>query len=218
MALSLVNMAETLPLSPMLLWERTLNIAVDAVSSKEVKIAMLRFPILAALVSLAVTLSTPGYSAEGGIVDPSVHNLTRLEPLVFGVDNDSSKMAPLEYRLKVGQGYRWKIKASDLTEYAFVAPAFVRNIWIRKIEVGEVEIKAVTFDELEFENGGEAEVFFVVIRPGTYEYGSKGMMERGVVGKIIVESAGEANATKPVGAAPDKADADDDDDDEGEKN
>jgi hypothetical protein len=42
--------------------------------------------------------------------------------------------------------------------------------------------------EIEFENGGEAELFFVAIRPGTYEYGSKGMMERGVVGKIIVES------------------------------
>jgi hypothetical protein len=94
----------------------------------------------------------------------------------------------MEYRLKVGQGYRWKIEASDLTEYAFVAPTFIRNIWIRKVEVGEVEIKAVTVDELEFENGGEAELFFVAIRPGTYEFGSRGLMERGVVGKIIVEA------------------------------
>ena len=49
---------------------------------------------------------------------------------------------------------------------------------------------AATLDELEFENGGEAELFFVATRPGTYEYGSRGMMERGVVGKIIVESGG----------------------------
>jgi uncharacterized cupredoxin-like copper-binding protein len=129
-------------------------------------------------------------TAKMQIMDPSVHNLVRLEPLVFGLDDDNTKMAPMEYRLKVGQGYRWKIKASDLTEYAFVAPAFVRNIWIRKIEVGGVEIKAVTFDELEFENGGEAEVFFVAIRPGTYEFGSKGLMERGVMGTIVVESGG----------------------------
>lgn len=124
------------------------------------------------------------------ISDPAVHNLVRLEPLILGVDNDSTKMAPMEYRLKVGQGYRWKIQASDLTEYAFVAPTFIRNIWIRKVEVGEVEIKAVTVDELEFENGGEAELFFVAIRPGTYEFGSRGLMERGVVGKIIVEAGG----------------------------
>lgn len=130
-------------------------------------------------------------SAKLQISDPAVHNLVRLEALILGVDNDSTKMAPMEYRLKVGQGYRWKIKASDLTEYAFVAPEFIRNIWIRKVEVGEVEIKAVTLDELEFENGGEAELFFVAIRPGTYEFGSRGLMERGVVGKIIVE-AGES--------------------------
>jgi uncharacterized cupredoxin-like copper-binding protein len=124
------------------------------------------------------------------ISDPAVHNLVRLEPLLLGVDNDNTKMAPMEYRLKVGQGYRWKIKASDLTEYAFVAPAFIRNIWIRKVEVGEVEIKAVTLDELEFENGGEAELFFVAIRPGTYDFGSRGLMDRRVVGKIIVEASG----------------------------
>ena len=59
------------------------------------------------------------------------------------------------------------------------------------VTVGDpaVEIKTVTFDELEFEDGGEAEVFFVAVRPGTYEYGPKGLMERGLVGKIIVESA-----------------------------
>jgi uncharacterized cupredoxin-like copper-binding protein len=129
-------------------------------------------------------------SAKLQIMDPAVHNLVRLEPLVLGVGDDSTKMAPMEYRLKVGQGYRWMIKASDLTEYAFIAPAFIRNIWIRKVEVGEVEIKAATLDELEFENGGEAELFFVAIRPGTYEFGSRGLMDRGVVGKIIVESGG----------------------------
>jgi uncharacterized cupredoxin-like copper-binding protein len=153
------------------------------------------------LTSLALAVASPG-SAQAQILDPAVHGLKRLEPLQFGVDGDGSRMAPMEYRLKVGQGYRWKIKASDLTEYAFVAPAFIRNIWIRKVEVGEVEIKAVTLDELEFENGGEAELFFVAVRPGTYEFGSKGLMERGVVGKIIVESAGVADAeTKPDGAA-----------------
>jgi uncharacterized cupredoxin-like copper-binding protein len=148
-----------------------------------------KYTIFAALV---FTLASAGFSAQAQFHDPSAHGLVRLEPLRLGIDKDSSKMAPTEYRLKVGQGYRWKIIASDLTEYAFVAPEFVRNIWIRKIEVGdpEVEIKAVTFDEIEFENGGEAEVFFVAIRPGTYEFGPKGLMERGMVGKIIVESAG----------------------------
>jgi plastocyanin len=182
---------------------------------------MPRFIILAAVASVFGAISTTGSLAEGSksgqILDPAVHGLVRLDPLVFGGDNDSAKMEPREYRLKVGQGYRWKIQASDLSEYAFVAPAFVRNIWIRKIEVGDpaVEIKAVTFDELEFEAGGEIEVFFVAVRPGTYEYGSKGMMERGQVGKIIVESAGpSANKTA---ADDDKAAGGDDDADDADR-
>ncbi len=128
--------------------------------------------------------------AKAQFHDPSAHGLERLEPLQLGTETDQAEMTPREYKLKVGQGYRWKIKASDLTEYAFVAPKFFRNVWIRKIEVGDpaVEIKTVTFDELEFEQGGEAEIFFVAVRPGTFEYGPKGLMERGLVGKIVVES------------------------------
>jgi hypothetical protein len=172
---------------------------------------MLRLVILAGFTA-SVVLASSGGSVQAQVFDPAVHGLQRLEPLMFGVDGDGSKMAPMEYRLKTGQGYRWKIQASDLTEYAFVAPGFIRNVWVRKIEVGEVEVKAVTFDELEFENGGEAEVFFVAIRPGTYEFGSKGLMERGVIGKIVIESAdaGTAAADAPAG---DKGEGDDDGDD-----
>ncbi|MBQ0818314.1 MAG: hypothetical protein KBT60_10135 [Methyloceanibacter sp.] len=173
---------------------------------------MPRLFVLAALAAFALTFSTVGQSAQAQILDPSVHYLERLKPLILGVDKDSSRMEPMEYRLKVGQGYRWKIKASDLTEYAFVAPAFIRNIWIRKIEVGGVEIKAVTVDEIEFENGGEAELFFVAIRPGTYEFGTKGLMERGVVGKIIVDSTDAPAAGKKAAAMADDDDDDGDDD------
>jgi uncharacterized cupredoxin-like copper-binding protein len=129
-------------------------------------------------------------AANVQIMDPAAHNLVRLDPLTLGSETDSAHMAPKEYRLKVGQGYRLKIVASDQAEYGLVAPAFFRNIWIRKVEAGEVEIKSATLDEIEFEKGGEAELFFVAIRPGTYEFGPKGMMERGVVGKIIVEAGG----------------------------
>ena len=59
------------------------------------------------------------------------------------------------------------------------------------IEVEGVEIKSPTLDEIEFEKGGEAELFFVAVRPGTFEYGSRGLMERGMAGKIIVESGGD---------------------------
>lgn len=151
----------------------------------------MRSVIVVAVVALAASIPSSGHAVKGQILDPAVHSLERLKPLEFGSETDISHMEPREYRLKVGQGYRWKIKASDLQEYAFTAPAFFRNIWIRKIEVGGVEIKSPTLDEIEFEKGGEAELFFVAVRPGTFDYGSRGLMDRGMVGKIIVESGGD---------------------------
>jgi len=165
---------------------------------------MIRTIALALALGLAVTSAyaddddddhdkaKPATSATLQILDPASHGLIRMKPLMLGSQKDTASMEPREYRLKTGQGYRWKIVASDLTEYALIAPAFFRNIWIRKVEAGdpEIEIKAAVIDEIEFENGGEAELFFVAIRPGTYEFGPRGMMERGVVGKIIVEGGG----------------------------
>jgi hypothetical protein len=147
---------------------------------------MQMFSVVVALFVL-VAPSASNAQALGQILDPAAHGLKRLEPLVLGTEQDNTHMAPKEYRLKVGQGYRWKVIATPGAEYAFVAPAFLRNVWLRKVEVGEVEIKSATLDELEFENGGEAEIFFVAIRPGTYEFGSRGLMQRGVKGTIIVE-------------------------------
>jgi uncharacterized cupredoxin-like copper-binding protein len=172
--------------------------------------------IALALLAFSASASTAGSGVEGQILDPAVHALKRLEPLTFGSEQDNTHMQPTEYRLKVGHGYRWKIIATPGAEYAFVAPAFLRNVWIRKVEVGEVEIKSATLDELEFENGGEAEIFFVAIRPGTYEFGSRGLMERGVSGKIVVESTDAPRADVPKSAASEKGAAEADEDHAGE--
>jgi len=135
--------------------------------------------MLVALVLLIAGVTSGAASAQ--IIDPAVHNLERLTPLQFGTDESPASMEPREYKLKVGKGYRLKI--------AVVAPDFFRSIYIRKIENGGVEIKVPALDEIEFEKGGEAELFFVAIRPGKFDFGPKGMIERGTVGKFIVESA-----------------------------
>lgn len=140
---------------------------------------------LVAAAALALTMAAGDAAAQ--FFDPAIHSLERLEPLVLGSEDNSFFMEPKEYRLKVGQGYRWLIRAETDFEYGLVAPAFFRNIWIRKVEVGDIEIKTATLDEIEFEDIGEAELFFVAIRPGTYEFGVRTMQERGMVGTIIVE-------------------------------
>ncbi|MET0380654.1 MAG: hypothetical protein ABWZ94_02000, partial [Methyloceanibacter sp.] len=52
-------------------------------------------------------------AAKIQILDPAAHNLVRLDTLTLGSETDSAHMAPKEYRLKSGQGYRLKIVASD---------------------------------------------------------------------------------------------------------
>lgn len=135
--------------------------------------------------SLAIVVLAATANAQ--FLDPAYHNLERLEPLVLGSEDNDFHMEPKEYRLKVGQGYRWVIRAELDFEYGVVAPEFFRNIWIRKIEVGATEIKTPMLDEIEFEDVGEAELFFVMVRPGTYEFGVRGMENRGMTGTIIVE-------------------------------
>jgi uncharacterized cupredoxin-like copper-binding protein len=143
--------------------------------------------IASAILGLAMTATFAG-AADAQFRDPAYHGLERLEPLVLGAEDNSFHMEPKEYRLTVGQGYRWLIRAETDFEYGLVAPEFFRNIWIRKVEIGDIEVKTPTLDEIEFEDEAEAELFFVAVRPGTFEFRIRGMEERGMVGTITVVS------------------------------
>lgn len=115
----------------------------------------------------------------------------RLDPLMLGKLTDSEildyYMEPKEYNFETGKSYRLKIQASGLKEYAFRAPGFFEAIYIRKVEAGGVEIKGLGLNELEFEDVGEAEIFFVPVRAGEFPFYIKGHEERGMTGVFIVE-------------------------------
>lgn len=115
----------------------------------------------------------------------------RLQPLELGKLTDTEildyYMEPKEYTFETGQSYRLKIEASGLKEYAFRAPGFFEAIYIRKVEAGGVEIKGLGLNELEFEDAGEAEIFFVPVRTGEFPFFIKGHEERGMTGVFKVE-------------------------------
>lgn len=145
-----------------------------------------RLAALAALASTAVGLAAlcPGTSrAEGDLATKPIE----LETLVLGTDMIGFNVSVKEYNLETGQAYRLLIKASGHKEYAMVAPDFFNNIWLRKVEAGGLEIKATALYELEFEDEGEAELFFVPIRPGTYELYAKGLQDKGTSVTINVK-------------------------------
>ncbi|PZP20796.1 copper-binding protein [Pseudomonas kuykendallii] len=112
---------------------------------------------------------------------------TALPDLLLGSEASDYAMSQSEYRLETGKAYQLKIIASGQKEYAFQAPEFATSIFLRKVEAGGVEIKAVTLTELEFEEAGEAEIFFVPVKPGRYRYYAKGLEAKGMQGTFVVE-------------------------------
>jgi hypothetical protein len=110
-----------------------------------------------------------------------------LPDLVMGSEESDYSMSQTEYQLETGKAYQLKIIASGQKEYAFQAPEFSTSIFIRKVEAGGVEIKLITLTELEFEDAGEAEIYFVPIKPGKFPFYAKGLESKGMLGHFVVK-------------------------------
>jgi len=153
---------------------------------KKIDVRSFRLAALAAAVVGAAGAAAfcPSESqAEGYLATKPIE----LEQLVLGTDPIGFNVSVKEYNLVTGQAYSLEIVSSGFQEYAVVAPEFFDFIWLRKVEAGDMEIKANSIYELEFEGEGEAEIFFVPIRPGTYEMYAKGLKEKGTVVTINVK-------------------------------
>ncbi len=130
-----------------------------------------------------------GALAIGGAVQ-AAGDLTRrpvaLPDLVLGSEQSDYALSQKEYQLETGQAYKLAIISSGRKEYALHAPAFFASIYLRKVEAGAMEIKAVSLTELEFEREAEAEIYFVPIKPGRFEFSVDGLESKGMVGVFNV--------------------------------
>jgi hypothetical protein len=136
------------------------------------------------LSTLVLALGLPGLAhAEGDLAQKP----ERLPDLVLGLGETGYGVSQKDYALATGKAYRLKLKSTGQKECAWEAPAFANYIWLRKVEVNNVEIKASHVYEIEMEREGEAELFFVPIRPGEYAWGCRGLEAKGMAGKFIVK-------------------------------
>jgi len=111
----------------------------------------------------------------------------KLPDMVLGLGEAGFGVSQKDFTLSTGKAYRLKIRSTGEKECAWQAPQFTNFIWLRKIEVNKVEIKASHVYEIEMEREGEAEIFFVPIRPGEYAWGCKGLESKGMTGRFIVK-------------------------------
>jgi uncharacterized cupredoxin-like copper-binding protein len=111
----------------------------------------------------------------------------KLPDIVLGLGETGYGVSQKDFALSTGKAYRLKIKSTGQKECAWQAPEFSNFIWLRKIEVNKVEIKASHVYEIEMEREGEAEIFFVPIKPGEYAWGCRGLESKGMAGRFIVK-------------------------------
>lgn len=112
---------------------------------------------------------------------------TKLPDLVLGTEDNRYQLSHKDYQLETGKSYKLKIVSSGQTEYALQAPEFFASIFLRKVEAGDMEIKAISLTELEFEQEGEAEIYFVPIKTGNFEFYAEGLESKGMEGTFIVK-------------------------------
>jgi hypothetical protein len=141
-------------------------------------------PRLPSLLIAALVITVPSLAlAEGDLAERPA----RLPNLALGLGETGYEISQKEFVLTTGKAYRLKITSTGHKPCAWAAPEFSNFIWLRKVEINKVEIKASHVYEIEMEREGEAEIFFVPIRPGEYAWGCRGLEGKGMAGKFIVK-------------------------------
>jgi hypothetical protein len=123
--------------------------------------------------------ATQPAAAEG---DPT-RRATRLDPLVLDA---ATGFSITSYEIETGTYYRWRIRSDGLEEYMLVAPGLFRNSWIDQVVIEDKEVKPFGLQAVEFDDEGEIDVWFVPIRPGTYEFWVEGLKTQGFSGEFVV--------------------------------
>lgn len=137
----------------------------------------------AGAIASIIAITSVTAAAEGDLT----RRPTKLPDLVLGTEDNRYQLSHKDYQLETGKSYKLKIVSSGQTEYAFQSPEFFSSIFLRKIEAGDMEIKAVSLTELEFEQEGEAEIYFVPIKPGSFEFYAEGLEAKGMEGTFTVK-------------------------------
>lgn len=137
---------------------------------------MTKFVRLAVLFALTVS---PVW-ADGNLT----RRAERLDTLLIdAVDGFSTK----SYSIETGVYYRWRISSDGRGDYTLVAPDLFRESWIDQVVIEDVTIKSSGFYAIEFEDENTADIWFITLRSGTYEFYVEGLKTQGFSGEFVVK-------------------------------
>lgn len=133
-----------------------------------------------AAITLLPLLSTAAW-AEGDLA-------VRAERLPELMIDGGKGFSVTAYEIETGKYYRWRVRSDGRDEYKLVAPELMRNAWIDQVSIEDREVKPIGgLYAIEFDAEGEIDLYFVPIRPGTYEFYVEGMRSEGMVGTFTVK-------------------------------
>lgn len=92
------------------------------------------------------------------------------------------------YEIETGKFYRWRIESDGRDEYKLLAPELMRNAWVEQVSIEGKEVKPLGgLYAVEFDDEGEIDIYFLPVRPGTYEFYVEGMEAEGMLGTFVVK-------------------------------
>lgn len=91
------------------------------------------------------------------------------------------------YDVETGQYYRWRITSDGKEEYKLLAPELFRNSWINQVSIENKEVKPTGLYAIEFDDEGTIDIWFIPLRPGTYEYYIDGLANDGFKGSFVAK-------------------------------
>lgn len=139
----------------------------------------LRPVFLLCLIFLACMMASR-VAAEGNMA----RRAERLETMVIDAAEGFSRTS---YSIETGKFYRWRIESDGRDEYKLLAPELFRNSWIDQISIDDREVKPMGLYAIEFDDEGEIDVFFLPVRPGTYEFYIPNLRSQGFSGTFVVK-------------------------------
>lgn len=147
---------------------------------KPIKRAAALIPIVIPALILAAIAFAVAAEAKGNLLKRA----QRLETLML---NAAKGFSIKSYEIETGVYYRWRIKSDGREKYKLLAPELFRNSWINHVSIEDKEVKLYGLYAVEFDDEGEIDVWFMPIRPGSYEFYVEGLETQGFSGNFIVK-------------------------------
>ena len=134
------------------------------------------------LAALTAALLVPPQSAAEG-------NLTRRAERLAELKIDAATGFSIKsYQLETGKYYRLRVVSDGRDEYSFRFPGLSRNAWFDKIVIEDKEVKPYGgVYSLEFDDEGAIDVYFIPIRPGSYDFFVENYRKSGMLGRFEVK-------------------------------